>query len=98
MMFTYYCNFQYGTVRGLLRALGKPYLTLTFRKLVLVVLNIYNTVRNYNIKKSGTITGTAAILEPQNKTDLTQTDDLSFADLTNSSQDYFALLCDCTLT
>jgi len=32
-----------------------PYLTSTFRKLVLVVLNIYNTVHNYNIKKSGTI-------------------------------------------
>ena len=24
---TYYCNFQYGTVRGLQGALGKPYLT-----------------------------------------------------------------------
>ena len=41
---------MYGTVRGLQGALGKPYLTLTFRKLVLVVLNIYNTVHNYSIK------------------------------------------------
>ena len=40
-------------------------LTSTFRKLVLVVLNIYNTVHNYNKQKSGTITGKAAILEPQ---------------------------------
>jgi len=45
-----------------------PYLTSTFRKLVLVVLNIYNTVHNYNIKKSGTIAGKAAILEPQIQT------------------------------
>jgi len=37
-----------------------------------VVLNIYNTVHNYNIKKSGTITGKAAILEPQIQTN-TQT-------------------------
>jgi len=35
-----------------------------------VVLNIYNTVHNYNIKKSGTITGKAAILEPQNETNI----------------------------
>ena len=40
------------------------------RKLVLVVLNIYNTVHNYNIKKSGTITGKAAILKPQNETNI----------------------------
>jgi len=59
---------MYGTVRGLQGALGKPYLTSTFRKLVLVVLNIYNTVHTYNIKKSGTITGKAAILEPLNGT------------------------------
>ena len=64
---TYNCIFQYGTVRGLQGALRKPYLTLTFRKLVMVVLNIYNTVHNYNKKKSGTITGKAAILEPQNE-------------------------------
>jgi len=42
-----------------------PYLTSTFRKLVLVVLNIYNTIHNFNEKKSGTITGKAAILESQ---------------------------------
>ena len=42
-----------------------PYLTSTFRKLVLVVLNIYNTIHNFNKKKSETITGKAAILEPQ---------------------------------
>jgi len=42
-----------------------PYLTSTFRKLVLVVLNIYNTIHNFNKKKSGTITGKAAILESQ---------------------------------
>ena len=47
-----------------------PYLTLTFRKLVLVVLNIFNTVHNYNIKKSGTITGKAAILETQIQTNI----------------------------
>jgi len=47
-----------------------PYLTSTLRKLVLVVLNIYNTVHNYNIKKSGTITGKAAILEPQIQTNI----------------------------
>ena len=40
----------------------------TGRPVVLVVLNIYNTVHNYNIKKSGTITGKAGILEPQNQT------------------------------
>jgi len=32
--------------------------------------NIYNTVHNYNIKKSGTITGKAAILEPQIETNI----------------------------
>jgi len=42
-----------------------PYLTSTFRKLTLVVLNIYNTIHNFNKKKSGTITEKAAILEPQ---------------------------------
>ena len=47
-----------------------PYLTSTFRKLVLVVLNIYNTVHKYKIKKSGTITGKAAILEPQIQTNI----------------------------
>jgi len=47
-----------------------PYLTSTFRKLVLVVLNIYNTMHNYNINKSGTITGKAAILEPQIQTNI----------------------------
>jgi len=46
------------------------YLTSPFRKLVLVVLNIYNTVHNYNRKKSGTITGKAAILEPQIQTNI----------------------------
>ena len=35
-----------------------------------MVLNIYNTLHNYNIKKSGTITGTAAILEPLNETNI----------------------------
>ena len=40
----------------------------TRRPVVLVVLNIYNTVHNDNIKKSGTITGKAVILEPQNQT------------------------------
>jgi len=35
---------------------------------VSMVLNIYNTVHNYNIKKSGTITGKAAILKPQIQT------------------------------
>jgi len=70
MKLTYYCIFQYGTVRGLQGALGKPYLTYTFRKLVLVVLNINSTVYNFNIKKSGTITGKAAILEPQNETNI----------------------------
>ena len=33
-----------------------------------MVVNIYNTMHNYNIKKSGTITGKAAILEPQIQT------------------------------
>ena len=46
------------------------YLTSPFRKLVLVVLNIYNTVHNYNIKKSGTITGKTAILEPKIQTNI----------------------------
>jgi len=45
-------------------------LTSTFRKLVLVVLNIYNTVHNYNKWKSGTITGKVAILEPQFQTNI----------------------------
>jgi len=31
---------------------------------------MYNTVHNYNIKKSGTITGKAAILEPLNKANI----------------------------
>jgi len=35
-----------------------------------VVLNIYNTVHTYNTKKSGTITGKAAILEPQIQTNI----------------------------
>ena len=47
-----------------------PYLTSTFRKLVLVVLNIYSTVHTYNTKQSGTITGKAAILEPQFQTNI----------------------------
>jgi len=42
-----------------------PNLTSTFRKLALVVLNTYNTIHNFNKKKSGNITGKAAILEPQ---------------------------------
>jgi len=35
-----------------------------------VVLNIYNTVHTYNTKKSGTITGKAAIVEPQFQTNI----------------------------
>jgi len=35
-----------------------------------VVLNIYNTVHTYSTKKSGTITGKAAILEPQFQTNI----------------------------
>jgi len=35
-----------------------------------VVPNIYNTVHNYNIKKLGTITGKAAIFEPQIQTNI----------------------------
>ena len=31
---------------------------------------LYNTAHNYNIKKSGTITGKAAILEPLNETNI----------------------------
>jgi len=34
MKLTNYCNFQYGTVQELQGALGKSYLTLTFRKSV----------------------------------------------------------------
>jgi len=64
------CHNCYGTVRGLQGSLGKPYMTSTFRKLELVVLNIYNTVHTYKIKKSGTITGKAAILEPLNETNI----------------------------
>ena len=37
---------------------------------MLVVFNIYNTVHNYNIKKSGTITGKAAISESLNETNI----------------------------
>ena len=40
------------------------------KQLVLVVLNIYNTVHTGNTKKSGTITGKAAILEPQFQTNI----------------------------
>jgi len=35
-----------------------------------VVLNIYNTVHNYNIEKSGTVTENAVILEPQIQTNI----------------------------
>ena len=49
---------------------GKTLSDVKFRKLVLVVLNIYNTVHSYNIKKSVTITGKAAILEPKNETNI----------------------------
>jgi len=75
IMFTIALSTMYGiwTVfyrTGVTRRPGKTLSDVNIWELVLVVLNIYNTVHNYNIMKSGTITGKAAILEPQNETNI----------------------------